>query len=157
MAGSILLRDIEELNERLQENINYVDFNYSGLKEDSTGKKYITIEKGTPVLNAYKLWLLSGKHDYIRQKGYGGFFADNLNRYPFSPDSEETIAADLVNTTKELFPDINVLSCTVKCYPTLRKWGVKVIVADANTGLIAADMVSNGESIVFDVNNIAVS
>ena len=157
MAGSILLRDIEELNERLQENINYVDLNYSGLKEDRNGKKYITIDKGTPVLNAYKLWLLSGPHDYIRKADYGGFFADNLNRYPFSPDSEETIQKDLVAATNELFPTIQVLSCSVKCYPTLRKWGVKVMVADGNTGLIAADMVTNGESIVFDVNNIAVS
>ena len=80
MAGSILLRDIGELNERLQENINYVDLNYSGVKEDQNGKKYITINKGTPVLNAYKLWLLSGPHDYIRRANYGGFFADNLNR-----------------------------------------------------------------------------
>lgn len=157
MAGSILLRDIEELNERLQENLNYVDLNYSGVKEDKNGKKYITINKGTPVLNAYKLWLLSGPHDYIRKANYGGFFADNLNRYPFSPDSEETIQKDLVQVTNELFPTIQVLSCQVKCYPTLRKWGVKVMVADANTGLIAADMVTNGESIVFDVNNIAVS
>ena len=45
MAGSILLRDIGELNERLQENINYVDLNYSGVKEDQNGKKYITINK----------------------------------------------------------------------------------------------------------------
>lgn len=157
MAGSILLRDIEELNERLQENLNYVDLNYSGIKEDKNGKKYITIDKGTPVLNAYKLWLLSGPHDYIRKANYGGFFADNLNRYPFSPDSEETIQKDLVQVTNELFPTIQVLSCQVKCYPTLRKWGVKVMVADMNTGLIAADMVTNGESIVFDVNNIAVS
>lgn len=157
MAGSILLRDIEELNERLQENLNYVDLNYSGIKEDKNGKKYITINKGTPVLNAYKLWLLSGPHDYIRKANYGGFFADNLNRYPFSPDSEETIQKDLVQVTNELFPTIQVLSCQVKCYPTLRKWGVKVMVADMNTGLIAADMVTNGESIVFDVNNIAVS
>lgn len=157
MAGSILLRDIEELNERLQENLNYVDLNYSGIKEDKNGKKYITIDKGTPVLNAYKLWLLSGPHDYIRKANYGGFFADNLNRYPFSPDSEETIQKDLVQVTNELFPTIQVLSCQVKCYPTLRKWGVKVMVADMNTGLIAADMITNGESIVFDVNNIAVS
>ena len=157
MAGSILLRDIGELNERLQENINYVDLNYSGVKEDQNGKKYITINKGTPVLNAYKLWLLSGPHDYIRRANYGGFFADNLNRYPFSPDSEETIQNDLVAATRELFPTIAVLSCQVKCYPAQKKWAVKVMVADANTGLIAADMIANGESIVFDVNNVTVS
>ena len=152
MAGSILLRDIPELNERLQENINYVDLNYTGVKTDKFGKKYIRIEKGVPILNAYKLWLRSGKHDYLRRPNYGGFFADNLNRYKFS--SEEIIKNDLIRTSQELFPDVYIVSCEVKCYFAARKWAVKVIVADKNTGLIAADMVANGESIVFDVNNI---
>lgn len=154
MAGSILLRDIPELNERLQENINYIDLNYTGVKTDKFGNKYIKIEKAVPILNAYKMWLRSGKHDYIRRKDYGGFFADNLNRYRFSPESEEDIKNDLIRLSNELFPDIYIISCEVKCYFNARKWGVKVIVADKNTGLIAADMVANGESIVFDVNNI---
>lgn len=156
MAGSILLRDIVELNSRLQENINYVDLNYSGVKEKN-GKKYIKIEKGTPILNAYKLWLQSGEHDYIRRAGYGGFFARNLNQYEFSPDSEKQIQDDLIDLSNRLFPSINILSCKVTCYPTLRKWGVKVVVSDKNTGLVAADMVTESGTIVFDVNNIVVS
>lgn len=158
MAGSILLRDIVDLNSRLQENINYVDLNYSGPKVDKrTGKKSIKIEKATPILNAYKMWLQSGEHDYIRRPNYGGFFARNLNNYNFSPDSEKQIEEDLITLSHELFPDINIISCKVTCYLTLKKWGVKIIVADKNTGLVAADMVTDQGTIVFDVNNISVS
>ena len=60
MAGSILLRDIGELNERLQENINYVDLNYSGVKEDQNGKKYYMVKNSWGTNNKYQgTWYIS--------------------------------------------------------------------------------------------------
>lgn len=155
MASSVILRNLKQLQKSLQKNIDYVDLNYAGVKTDSNGKPFIKLHYGDPILNEYKMWLRSGISDYIREPGKGGFFARNLNEYEFSPDSEEAIAADLKAKTKEIFPNINLISVEVKCTPSIRGWRVKVVVGDNITGLVSADMVSGGESIVFNVNNIS--
>lgn len=153
MASSVILRNLKQVSKNLGKNLNYVDLNYTGPRDASSGNPNIRIEGGTPILNEYKLWLRSGFYDYIRNPAKGGFFAYNLNNYPFDPSSEPLIKNDLVAKTKELFPDISILDCQVKCLPAQRKWQVKVIVGDNSTGLVAADMAANGESIVFNVNS----
>lgn len=153
MASSVILRNLKQVGKNLEKNLNYVDLNYTGPRDASSGNPNIKLEGGSPILNEYKLWLRSGFNDYIRQPNKGGFFAYNLNNYPFDPSSESLIKNDLVAKTKELFPNISVLDCEVECLPVQRKWKVKVVVGDNTTGLIGADMATNGESIIFNVNS----
>ena len=151
MASSVILRNLSQLEKSLQQNINYVDIDYRGPR-DGYGT---VLTKGSPLLNEYKIWLQSSKTDYIRDYGKGGFFAYNLNEYEFSSASEEKIEQDLIAATKAQFPSINIIACEVKCMSPKRYWKVKVVVSDKMTGLIGADMVKDGESIVFNVDKIS--
>lgn len=150
MASSVILRNIKQLNKSLQNDINYIDFYYKGYSP----KHDITLTKGSPLINTYKIWLQSKSTDYIRNYGHGGFFEDNLNRYPFSPDSESQIETDLIAESKKIFPNINILDCKVTCVPAKRWWNVKVLVSDKLTGLVGADMILDNESIVWNVDSI---
>lgn len=146
MAISKLKRSYPQIVRKVQENLNYVDYDYRGRIENNN----IRISGATPILNAYKMWLQSGRGDYIRNYGFGGFFALNLNEYEFSPASENQIKADLIAKTRELFPEINLIGVEVKCMAPKRYWKVKVSVQDNLTGLVAIDMITKEESIVFD-------
>lgn len=154
--NSILLKNYNKLKESLKETVNAVDLDYRANREDSEGNLIVPVIRGaSPMLNEYKLWLQSSKTDYIRNYEYGGFFNLNLNEYPFSPDSEERIAQDLRDKTAELFPNIYLMDVQVKCMSPERYWRVKVVVADKETGMIAADMENNGESIIYTVNSVS--
>lgn len=148
MASSVILRNLSQLNKSLQKNIDYVDINYNGYEKN----KSLILKKGSPTLNAYKIWLQSKSTDYNRDPGKGGFFEGNLHEYPFSADSEVEIEADLRRKTAELFPDLNLINVTVKCMAPAKYWAVKVIVSDKITGLVGVDMVQDGQSIVFNAN-----
>lgn len=149
MAISRLQRSQPRIIEKVFKNIDYFDYDYRGKIEGRDFK----ITQASPVLNAYKMWLQSSKSDYIRNYGFGGFFMRNLNEYEFSPDSEAMIKQDLINKTKEIFPEIDLLSVEVKCMTPDRYWKVKVAVKDTLIGYVALDMAVNGESIKFSAEN----
>lgn len=132
---SRLQRNHPQIIKKLEKNIDYFDYDYRGIMNNKT----IKITKGKPFINAYKMWLQSGKGDYIRNYGFGGFFVRNLNEYEFSPNSEEQIKEDLIQKTKELFPQVNLISIDVKCMLYDRYWKVHVIVQDGLTGLVGMD------------------
>lgn len=131
---SRLQRNHPQIIQNLQKNLDYVDYDYRGIVNGD-----IKITKGKPLINAYKMWLQSSKSDYIRNYGFGGFFVRNLNEYEFSPSSEERIKEDLIQKTKELFPQINLVMVEVKCMDPKRYWKVHVVVQDDLTGVIGYD------------------
>lgn len=143
---SKLKRSYPQIVKKVQENLDYVDYDYRGKNENNS----IRISGASPLLNAYKMWLQSGKGDYIRNYGFGGFFSLNLNEYEFSPNSESRIKTDLIAKTKELWPEINLIDVQVTCVLAKKYWKVKVSVQDNLTGLVAIDMITKEESIIFD-------
>lgn len=135
-------RNVDQFRQTLAKNVDYLDLRYSG----PVGNGNITIHKGDPILNKYKIWLQSGKNSYTRHPEKGGFFANNLNNYPFDPSSEKVIEKDLIALSQEKFPEIAILQCTVVCMVKSREWKVDLIVADKATGLVALDQ---GQSLTF--------
>jgi len=132
MASSLIERNIATLQKTIKENLCYIDITYKGYVD---GEESV-IHDGDVLVNEYKMWLQSDKDDYIRRYDDGGFCEGNLNRYPFSPDSEETIAADLVAASNERFPNIEIIGLTVTCEQHKRVWIIKVIIRDKITGII---------------------
>jgi hypothetical protein len=89
-------------------------------------------------INEYKIWLMSDKDDYIRRYGDGGFCEGNLNRYPFTPESESVISDDLISASKQRFPNIEIIGLTVTCDIKRRVWIIKIVVKDKITGIIGS-------------------
>ncbi len=131
MSRKNIERQIKKIREIQKSNLNYLDINYQVVD-----KHGVSLEYGQAILNKYKLWLRSSSTDYIRKPNHAGFFDNALNRYPFNEDSIETIKADLIQKTSEAFPDIELLSVTIKLdYPN-KKWLVFLSVRDKITGLV---------------------
>ena len=137
MAGSIILSNIKKLRDSLQDQINYTDLDF-----DLKGRRGISVYYGDAMVVAYILWLKSMPGDYIRNPTKGGFFRNQLNRYPFSPDSASQIEDDLKAETAKIFPDIEVLEVKAECVYGDRKWKVKVSILDKNTGILGSTNVS---------------
>lgn len=137
MASSILLKNIDRLRKSLDTDVNYVDINYNLTERDITRRGLVPTYGDAEVV-AYILWLRSMPGDYIRQPTYGGFFRAQLNRYPFSPASEEAIATDLKDETAQYFPFIELLKVEVKCLYEKRTWAVTVAVRDKETGFVGS-------------------
>ena len=137
MASSILLKNIDRLRKSLDTDVNYVDINYNLTEKDIT-RRGLAPTYGDAEVVAYILWLRSMPGDYIRRPEYGGFFRAQLNRYPFSPASEEAIAMDLREETAENFPFIELLKVEVKCLYEKRTWAVTVAVRDKETGFVGS-------------------
>ena len=137
MAGSIILSNIKKLRDSLQDRINYTDLDF-----DLNGRRGISVYYGDAMVVAYILWLKSMPGDYIRNPTKGGFFRNQLNRYPFSPDSASQIEDDLKAETAKIFPDIEVLEVKAECVYGDRKWKVKVSILDKNTGILGSTNVS---------------
>jgi phage baseplate assembly protein W len=137
MASSILLKNIDRLRKSLDTDVNYVDINYN-LTERDIVRRGLVPTYGDAEVVAYILWLRSMPGDYIRRPEYGGFFRSQLNRYPFSPASEESIAADLKDETAQYFPFIDLLKVEVKCLYEKRTWAVTVAVRDKETGFVGS-------------------
>ena len=135
MASSILLKNIDRLRKSLDTDVNYVDINYNLTERDIT-RRGLTPSYGDAEVVAYILWLRSMPGDYIRRPEYGGFFRSQLNRYPFSPSSEEAIAEDQKEQTAQNFPFIELLKVEVKCLYEKRTWAVTVAVRDKETGFV---------------------
>lgn len=141
---SLVQRNLKRLEKTLKKNITYIDLNYKGAvtKENSRTalSEPIELTAGSPVLNAYKMWLQSRSTSYIRNAGFGGYVAETIFNYPFTKDYEEVIASDIQNLTVEYWPNIDLLSVEVKCMAPKKYWEIKVSVRDKLTNLAAYDM-----------------
>lgn len=138
MAGSILLKNHNKgVEEHLKDYVNYTDLDF-----DLHGRRGVSVAYGDALIVNYIIWLRSMPGDFIRDPGRGGFFRNQLNRYPFSPESEPTIAADLKAETERLFPALQVVDVQVKCVYGERKWQVKVAVYDKIAGLMGSTSTS---------------
>jgi len=134
MSKSNIERNIKQIQQTLKSNLNYIDINYKGV--DKYG---FILQGGSAVINQYKIWLQSSGTDYHRQPGKAGFFDGQLNRYKFSPESEESIKTDLINETTTQFPNLEVIGLDIICMMKERKWSIKVAVKDKITGIIGID------------------
>lgn len=155
MANSVISRNIVELSKSLQKNIDLVDISYKGSTKSLNGEKKATLRGGQPIINMYKMWLQSKSTDYIRNLGFGGFFENNLNEFPFDESSIPAIEEALRQETVKKFPDIRIIDIQIQCLYGSRKWKVKVVIADIKTGLIGIDF-DDTDSIEFETpaNNI---
>jgi hypothetical protein len=133
MASSILLRNKEKLRKSISDKINYIDLDF-----ELNGRRGVSSYYGDAITVSYVVWLKSMPGDYIRNPTKGGFFRNQLNRYTFSPTSEESIASDLKAETNALFKDIELINVEVKCLYASRTWSVKVAIMDKNTGMFGA-------------------
>lgn len=145
MSSSVIMRNLKQLNKSLQKNIDYLDLDYRGVDKDVPS---IELTKGSPLLNAYKMWLQSRSTSYVRNAGYGGFLTETIHQYPFTPDSENAIVEDLKSLTNQEWPNINLLECEVKCMAPKKYWKVRVAVQDKITDLVAYDMYITDGSII---------
>jgi hypothetical protein len=141
MWNSILAENESALKQSVEETINYVDIDYdlvSAMSKSYTTHTRGIIEKNEYALNnAYRIWLQSGKWDYIRNPEFGGFFDNNLNdRFVFHPSSENAVREALISETAQKFPQVDIISVDVKCAFRERKWIVHVVLRDKNTGII---------------------
>jgi len=137
MESSVILRNLNQLEKSLQKNIDYQDLNYEGV--DASSPDNIELRKGSPVLNALKMWLQSRSTSYIRNADYGGFLTETIHEYPFNADSEPLIKSELIKQAAAEFPQAEIIQCEVKCMAPKPYWYVKVAVRDKITGLFAAD------------------
>lgn len=145
MSSSVIMRNLKQLNKSLQKNIDYLDLDYRGVDNDV---KSIELTKGSPLLNAYKMWLQSRSTSYVRNAGYGGFLTETIHQYPFTSDSESAIVEDLKSLTNQEWSNINLLECEVKCMAPQKYWKVRVAVQDKITNLVAYDMYITDGSII---------
>lgn len=150
MASSVIARNLKRLEKSLQKNIDYVDLDYRGVDKDVYS---IELRKGSPVLNAYKMWLQSRSTSYIRNAGFGGFLTETIHNYPFTTESEPIITEDLKSLTTQEWPNITLLQCEVKCMAPKKYWYVKVAVQDRITNLVAYDMYLTDGNIVMPASN----
>jgi hypothetical protein len=128
-TNAIVDRNIRSLQSELKANLNYFDISYKDGK---------SIYDGSVVLNRYKMWLQGSNIDYIRRYAYAGFLEGNLNRYPFSPESEPLIEQELRERTAESFEFIELMDVQVRCVFERRWWTIRVTVKDLLTGLIGS-------------------
>lgn len=138
MSSSIIERNLAELSSAMAANISYTDLSYKPLGKDGIA---LSLEK--PILNAYKLWLQSGKRDYIREPNKGGIFSNMLREYPFDPSSEPLVETLIRQTTETEYPSIKLLDVKVKCNRKERKWEIAVVVSDKLTGLVSFEDMAN--------------
>lgn len=134
---SILKRSLPELKKTMDDKINFVDIDYevvnpkkslaNGTEPWTTKTRKTVMRDAEAIANAYRLWLQSGKYDYVRKPNLGGFFDSQLNdRFPFSPESEEDVKTALINETKEKWPDLTLVDVEVKCKESTRSWWIRV-------------------------------
>jgi len=141
MTNSILAQQIGELQRAVGERISYFDIDWEVIPSNPSPRRTTVLRNERAIINAYKIWLLSKKDDYIRNPGFGGFFDNNFNgRFKFSPSSEEPIKQALIEETNAKWPDIELLSVHVKCAVDIRRWKVKVAVMDRHTRLVDTSM-----------------
>lgn len=152
---SMIQRNLKRLEKTLKKNITYIDLNYKGAVQQENNAtalaEPVELTAGSPVLNAYKMWLQSRSTSYIRNAGFGGYITENIFMYPFTPEYESTIANDIASLTADYWPNIELLSIDVKCMAPKKYWEIKVSVRDKITNLVAFDMYLTNDSITTSV------
>ena len=130
---SIIERNVHRLGEKFLENIEYQDLDYRGFVENSDP----VLKGGSVLVNDLKLWLQSSKGDYNRRWKLGGYFDDNLKKFPLSDDGAEALKTDLTSEIVKQFPTVEILDMQVTPNYSKRGWHIKMIVRDRLTGAMA--------------------
>jgi hypothetical protein len=122
---------------------HYFDIDYEVIPNPKRKNSTPVENNERAIINAYKIWLLSGKNDYIRNPGFAGFFDSQLNdKFKFLPENEPQVEAAIRTETTDKWPDIEIMTLTVKCDMPTRAWIVSITVMDRNTRAAATDLVS---------------
>ena len=123
-----LLGKMVDLFEEPEGASNVIDLDFDPMNEDGWNS--------FAVLNAYRMWLASRRGDYIRENpDDSGYFQYALNnKYTFEKSNEENVKNDIVRLTAERFPLIRLVDCQVKANQMTKKWEIKVIIEDLNSG-----------------------
>jgi hypothetical protein len=144
---SLLIKDLDQLNKKLDNPMNYLDLDYNLIDPgNSQGKTHTrtTVLKGEyALLNAYRLWLQSRKYDYIRSPDFGGMFDSALNdRFPFRKESEPLVKGFIEDETKKHWPLITLLNVEVTAKIPEKNWTIHFFAQDNNNGLVLNDSAS---------------
>jgi len=144
MNKSLLFKNIKDLHNKTNNAANYVDIDYDVKRPENdpwTTKTRSTICRNDyAILNAYRLWLQSGRYDYIRSPIFGGLFENNLNdRVQFGVAAEDTVRSIIIEESAQKWPDIIVVNCEVRALVPQRQWWIKITIQDRNTKLIITD------------------
>lgn len=127
---NFLLKKASKILDRPQSSANVFDIDYDVFPEKTLQRDTIE-ENHYARLNAFRMWLLSGKGDYIRNPGFGGLIANRFNDIASVKEENESIIRDtILNAAAEQFPGITLENLTVKAKPTERRWEIQVIVVD---------------------------
>ena len=134
-----LFKKTEQLLSEPQGTINFIDLDYKLIEDPDdpwTTKTRKMVEKNyEAILNPYRMWLQSKRDDYIRQKGWGGMFQFALNdKVTFRKENEAQVREILLAESKDRFPDLDIIDCTVEAVIPDRKWDISVTVQDPYTG-----------------------
>jgi hypothetical protein len=141
---SLLLKDINEINKKLVNPINYIDLDYNlidpGNSQGKTHTRTTVLHGDYAILNAYRLWLQSRKYDYIRAPTFGGMFDSALNdKFTFSKENESAVKEYLINESAEHWPTINLLNVEVTAEIAKKNWKIHILAQDKESGLILRD------------------
>lgn len=137
-TNDFLLKKVQKLLEKPASEVNVIDIDHDAFlpKWDTISRS--TIEKNHYArLNAYRMWLKSGKYDYLRRPNVGGLFANNLNDIAtVIPENESLVKETIIEETKKQFPLLNILECRVKAITQERKWEIYIKVLDESDGAV---------------------
>lgn len=142
---SLFLQNANRDTSDLKQSISYIDIDYEVFNDEWTTKSRSTIETNYyAILNAYRMWLMSKKYDYIRAPEFGGVILDNLlgNKIKVSPDNEEVVRNLIFNETAAKWPDILLEDVIVQACPSSKSWKVNIVAQDKQSKMVMADEVS---------------
>jgi hypothetical protein len=144
---SLLVKDINDLNKKLVNPIDYLDLDYNliepGTSQGKTHTRTTVLHGDYAVLNAYRLWLQSRKYDYIRAPDFGGMFDSALNdRFPFTKNSESNVKDFITSESAAHWPQIAILNIEVTAEIAKKNWLIHILAQDRNNGLILSDSIT---------------
>lgn len=131
---NIIQRNIQKLGKKFLENIEYEDLDYRGFLGETQSP---TLRAGAVLVNDLKLWIQSSQGDYYRRWSMGGYFDQNLRKFPLSEDGASELQGDLQASIEKQFPSIEILDIKVSPLMQRRGWQVKMVVRDRYTGVMA--------------------
>jgi len=148
MVKSLLVKDINELNRKLENPVNYIDLDYNaivpnpGLSQGKTHTRTRVLYGDYAILNAYRLWLQSRKYDYIRAPEFGGMFDSSLNdKFPFRKESEGPVADYIKSESAIHWPQILLLEVKVIAQIEKKNWLIHIYAQDKKSGMVLNDQI----------------
>ena len=133
-----LLGKMVDLFEEPEGASNVIDLDFDPMNEDgwNTMTRSLVEKNSFALLNSSRMWLASRRGDYIRESpDDSGLFQYALNnKYTFEKSNEENVKNDIVRLTAERFPLIRLVDCQVKANQMTKKWEIKVIIEDLQSG-----------------------